>query len=318
MAFTDEIKIHLRAGKGGNGVVRWRREKFEEFGGPAGGNGGRGGDVYLKAVRDNLRLAKYVGIRELSASNGEDGRSKSQHGKNGDDLVIEVPRGTVATNLSTGQSYDLAEDGMIVKVLTGGQGGLGNEYFKASTNVAPQESTQGKNGEEADFHLELQMFADAGFIGLPNAGKSTLLNFLTGSKSKTAEYAFTTLDPHLGALDKFILADIPGLIEGASEGRGLGHKFLRHIRRTKLLIHCIALDRDEIRLKYKAIRNELSAFDPDLIKRPEIVVLTKSDTVSAESINKARQEFPEAYVVSVLSDESLKSFKEDLLRHLSK
>jgi GTPase len=217
MAFVDELKIYAVAGHGGHGVVRWLHEKGKEFSGPSGGNGGKGGDVYIKGVRDIGRLAALVHKKEFKAGRADDGQRNSRQGKNGEDLIIELPIGSIIKNLSTEKTYRLDKEGETIKVLEGGRGGLGNEHFKASTNTSPKESTPGKEGESAHFHIELELVADAGFAGLPNAGKSSLLNALTNAKSKVAAYQFTTLEPALGEMEGFILADIPGLIEGASE-----------------------------------------------------------------------------------------------------
>ena len=242
MAFIDEMKFHAHAGRGGVGVVRWRHEFSKEWSGASGGNGGRGGDVRVRAVRDLGILARYRNTKEFDAEKGEDGMKDSRHGRNGDDLVIDLPIGSIVTDHRTGHIFQLLEEGENVSILKGGSGGLGNEYFKGSTNTTPMESTDGYDGEEGDFSVELELVADAGFIGLPNAGKSSLLNVLTNADAKVGSYAFTTLEPNLGALYNFVLADIPGLIEGASQGRGLGHKFLRHVRRTKILFHLISLE----------------------------------------------------------------------------
>ena len=243
MAFIDELAFHVKAGNGGNGVVRWRHERGKNFSGAAGGNGGKGGDVYVRAIRDLGILASYRNTKEFEAVKGEDGMRNSMHGGDGKDLIIDLPIGSIITDLRTKRQFNLIEENETIKILNGGRGGLGNEHFKASTNVTPLQSTPGTKGEEADFHIELELVADAGLIGLPNAGKSSLLNALTNARAQVGSYAFTTLEPNLGALKGgFILADIPGLIEGASEGKGLGHKFLRHIKRTKVVLHLISLE----------------------------------------------------------------------------
>ena len=256
MAFIDEMKFHGKAGRGGIGVVRWRHEFSKEWSGASGGNGGRGGDVRVRAVRDLGILQRYRNTKEFDAEKGEDGMKDSRHGRNGEDLVIDLPIGSIVTDHRTGHTFQLLEERENVRILKGGSGGLGNEYFKASTNTTPMESTSGYDGEEADFGVELELVADAGFIGLPNAGKSSLLNVLTNADAKVGSYAFTTLEPNLGALYNFVLADIPGLIEGASEGKGLGHKFLRHVRRTKILFHLISLEDSRIEELEKPKGNE--------------------------------------------------------------
>lgn len=314
--FIDELSIHIRAGKGGDGVVHWRHEKSKEFGGPDGGNGGKGGDVYVKAVRDIGLLSKYRNEKEFFAENGESGRGKTQQGRGGDDLEISLPVGSFLTNLDTGETFDLAENGQRVLILKGGNGGLGNEHFKGSTNQRPKESTPGKEGEEADFHIELRLVADAGLVGLPNAGKSSLLNSLTRAQAKVGSYQFTTVEPNLGDMHGYILADIPGLIEGASEGKGLGHKFLRHIQRTRTLIHCVSLENEDVVSAYDMVRAELESYGEGLGEKEELVVLTKSDAVAPEAVEaklKAmRGKNPRALAVSILDDDSLKALKREL------
>lgn len=297
MAFVDELTLHMKAGKGGNGVVRWLHEKFKEFSGPSGGNGGRGGSVYVRGVRDTWLLSRYRHATEFVAESGQDGANQSRYGAAGEDLYIDFPIGSILTNTTSGDIYRLEEEGQTILILEGGRGGLGNEHFKASTNVYPLQSTKGKPGEEADFHVEVEIIASAGLIGLPNAGKSSLLNALTRAEAKVGNYQFTTLEPNLGDLYGYILADIPGLIEGASEGKGLGHKFLKHIRRTKMLLHCISIEQsvdasgendtvnafnpDGLSETYRVIRNELKSFDPELAEKKEILIVTKSDTLGA-------------------------------------
>lgn len=231
MAFVDEVKINIKAGRGGSGVVRWLNEKNKEYSGPSGGNGGAGGDVYAESVLDLGVLINYKNIKILEASDGRDGAKKSRQGSKGEDLNIKVPVGSILTNLSTLERFELNKEGDKVLILKGGKGGLGNEHFKASTNIRPEQSTPGRDGEEAVFLIELELIAHVGLVGLPNAGKSSLLNVLTNARSKVGNYAFTTLEPNLGDLYGYIIADIPGLIEGASDGKGLGHKFLRHIKK---------------------------------------------------------------------------------------
>jgi len=324
MAFIDELTIRMRAGKGGNGVVRWRHEKGKEFSGASGGNGGTGGNVIIRAVRDIGILARYRNTKEFEAGKGADGMRDSKHGKNGNNIVVEMPLGALITNISIDKTISLEKDGEEVVILKGGRGGLGNEHFKASTNTTPKEWTPGKEGEEADFEIELQLFADAGLIGFPNAGKSSLLNELSNARAKVASYQFTTLEPNLADMEGFILADIPGLIEGAAEGKGLGHKFLRHIKRTKALLHCISLENEDIEGAYKTIRNELGLYSNELTDKPEIIILTKTDLIDsstkilAKKIKEAKKIAKHVLTVTILDDEQVKKLKDDLIKILRK
>lgn len=318
--FIDEITLHLKAGNGGNGVVRWLHEKYKEFGGPSGGNGGNGGDVYLVPVRNVALLARYRAEKHFEASKGEDGKSYGMHGAGGKDLILELPIGSIVTNKETHRVYELLEEGKMVKVLDGGAGGKGNRHFKRSTNTRPKERTLGKGGDEADFYVELQLIADVGIIGLPNVGKTSLLNALTESQSKVADYPFTTLEPNLGNFFGYILADIPGLIEGASEGKGLGYKFLRHIRRTKILVHCISSENNSVLSVYKTIRKELSSYDKALLDKKEIIVLTKTDLVDVTTIKKIEKSLAKTkskiFKISILDDKSIKNFSDKLAKIL--
>jgi GTP-binding protein len=320
MAFIDEIKINIKAGTGGDGVVRWRHEKSIEYAGPAGGNGGRGGDVYVKAIRDIGILFRYKNIKEFAAQNGQTGMKKSMHGKNGEDLIIELPIGSIVTNLETREKFNLLKDEETIKILNGGKGGLGNEYFKSAINRAPEQQTDGKRGEQAEFYIELELVADAGLIGLPNAGKSSLINELTNSKSKIGAYQFTTLEPALGDMYGFILADIPGLIEGASEGKGLGHQFLRHIKRTKVLLHCLSLENEDVVKSYKVIRKELKDYSEELSLKEEVVILTKTDLVDEKTVASAKKKLEKLnkniLTVTVYDNESTKKLKDDLIKIL--
>lgn len=316
MAFVDELVIQARAGKGGDGVVRWLHMKGKEYSGPAGGNGGRGGSVYARAVRDVSVLSRYTGEKLFAAEGGEDGRNRSQFGAGGADLYIDLPVGSIIYNRSTGERFELLREGEEIMLLAGGRGGLGNEYFKGSTNQRPEEMTLGEAGQEAEFHIELSLVADFGLIGQPNAGKSSLLNALTNAKAAVGAYAFTTLDPNLGAFYGKVIADIPGLIEGASDGKGLGHKFLRHVSRTRALLHCVSLEEDNLLERYETVRKELAAYSSVLAEKPELVLLTKSDSRNAEEVAAAIALFKakglEAIAVSVLDDQSLKELRDRL------
>lgn len=321
MAFVDELTIEVRAGRGGDGVVRWLHEKGKEYSGPAGGNGGNGGDVYIKGVRDINLLSRYRGEKKFEAEDGDDGQSLNMHGKRGKDLIIDVPVGSLITNRETGEEFEILNEENPVMILKGGRGGAGNSVFKSSVNQSPMESTPGIPGEHGEVHIELRLIADAGLIGLPNAGKTSLLNSLTGALGKVAPYAFTTLDPNLGVLYGKILADIPGLIEGASGGKGLGFKFLRHISRTRVLLHCISLESDDIVRDYNVVRDEITRFEEGVLTdKPEIVILTKSDTRSQDEIQKAIRDISainkEVTTVSVIDDVSLKNLQDLLAKVL--
>lgn len=321
MAFIDDLTFHIKAGNGGAGVVRWRHERGRELAGAAGGNGGNGGDVYVHAIRDLGILERYRHTKELESGKGDDGMRNSMHGKNGADLVIDLPIGSIITDGRTKRQYNLVNDGEKILILKGGRGGLGNEHFKASTNVTPQESTPGKDGEEADFHIELELVADAGLVGLPNAGKSSLLNALTNAHAQVGSYAFTTLEPNLGALHGgFILADIPGLIEGASEGKGLGHKFLKHIKRTKRIFHLISLENSAIIETYKTIREELKNFGQGLDEKEETIILTKTDVTDEKGVKSAIKKLEkfnkDILTITILDDEAVKKVSEEILKRL--
>ncbi|MEN9647339.1 MAG: GTPase ObgE, GTP-binding protein [Candidatus Parcubacteria bacterium] len=322
MAFVDEITIHVKAGRGGDGVVRWRHEKGRAKAGAGGGNGGRGGNVVLKAVSDLSVLATYRQIKEFSAENGAPGENWSRHGKDGDDMVVKIPVGSIITNIANGDVYTLEKPDEEIIMATGGRGGLGNEHFKASTNTTPQECTPGKEGEEFDLQIELELVADVGLVGLPNAGKSSLLNALTRANAKVGNYQFTTLEPNLGDLYGVIIADIPGLIEGASEGKGLGHKFLKHVKRTKMIAHLVGADNEKVLEVYNTVRKELEVYDTELAAKEEVIVLSKIDMVSPEEIEVKKKLLAttgrKVFTLSTLDDDSLKEFKDTLTKLVRK
>jgi GTP-binding protein len=303
MKFVDRAKIHVKAGDGGNGCVAWRREKFVPMGGPAGGNGGKGGDVILKADSRLQTLMDFKYTKHFKAKKGQHGSGSNKHGKAGEDLVLKVPVGTVVKDAETGEILaDLTQDGQEVVVAKGGKGGKGNAAFKSSTNQSPDYAEEGEKGEERWIELELKLLADVGIIGFPNAGKSTLISVLSNAKPKIADYPFTTLSPVLGVVEldigkSLILADIPGLIEGASQGAGLGHEFLRHIERTKFLVHVIDIsdfrERDPLEA-FEIINREMEAYSPMLMEKPQIVVGNKIDILSdKEEIKKLKNSFEE-------------------------
>ena len=280
--FFDEAKIFVQGGRGGDGCVSFRREKFEPLGGPNGGNGGKGGDVVLEADPNLNTLIHFKKRSHFNAERGEHGRGKNQYGKSGQDWAIPVPLGTVVRDFETGELIaDISSPGQKVIVARGGRGGRGNDAFKSSTNQAPRIAERGEPGEESWITLELKLIADAGLVGMPNAGKSTFLAAVSAARPKIADYPFTTLEPNLGVVtvddDSFVLADIPGLIEGAHQGIGLGHKFLRHVERTRVLIHVLDGLSEDPMGDYEQIRQELSLFDSELGDKAEIVVLNKID-----------------------------------------
>jgi GTP-binding protein len=290
MSFVDTVTVTVIAGAGGNGKLSFRREKFISMGGPNGGDGGDGGDVVLLASRNQNTLAAFRYQKEIKAESGYPGDKSNKHGRSAKDLLVAVPVGTIATNTDGTVVADLVEDGQKVVVSKGGRGGFGNAHFVSSRRQAPKFAEKGEPGEQLELKLELKMIADVGLVGLPNAGKSTLLGKLSNARPEVADYPFTTLTPNLGVVDidkttSVLFADIPGLIEGASAGKGLGHDFLRHIERTAVILHLIDAYTEDVAGVYRTIRAELKAYQPDLIKRPEIVVLTKVEGLDAEIIN---------------------------------
>ncbi len=327
--FIDEIRIYAKAGRGGDGVVRWRREKFIDKGGPNGGDGGRGGDIYAVAVQDIHLLSKYKHKKKFQAEDGKEGAGGSRHGAYGEDLIIEFPVGSIITNVESGASVSLVKAGQKELLLKGGSGGYGNERFKSSINTTPTKATKGVVGEDGNFKIELELFADVGLVGLPNAGKSSLLNALTNAQAKIGSYQFTTLDPNLGDFFKYIIADIPGLIEGASSGKGLGVKFLKHIKRTKMLLHLVSFENEDMMKVYKEIRNELKKYDKSLLEKDEVILLTKTDVVTdPKLIEKTKKQFQKltsengeqkaVFTISLYDDNSVKAFTDEFIKILRK
>jgi GTPase len=291
MKFLDEAKVYIRSGAGGSGCTSFRREKFIEFGGPNGGDGGKGGDVIAVAVDGLNTLLDYRYQQHFTAKNGGGGMGKDRHGANGPDVMLKVPAGTQIYDEDGETSLaDLTEAGQSVVLARGGNGGFGNAHFKSSTNRAPRHANPGQSGAELTIRLRLKLIADAGIIGLPNAGKSTFLAAVSAAKPKIADYPFTTLHPQLGVVHtdgrEFVLADIPGLIEGAHEGVGLGDRFLGHVERCRVLLHLIDGTDGDAGAAYKTVRAELSAYGHDLVDKPEIVALNKADALSADDIKQ--------------------------------
>lgn len=290
MRFIDETIIHVKAGDGGHGCIAFLREKFRPNGGPCGGDGGKGGDVIFLSDKQLSTLQDLPKNHHYKAKRGEHGKGKNCHGKNGDDFFIKVPVGTIVRNSQTEQViYDFKNDSESFVIAKGGNGGFGNARFKTKNNVAPKIANNGALGQELSLSLELKVLADVGLVGFPNAGKSTLISKISNSKPKISDYPFTTLTPNLGIVKyqdykSFVMADIPGLVEGASKGKGLGNQFLRHIERTKVLIFMIDINSDSINDDYLILKKELLNHKPDLDKLPKMLLLTKIDTISQDDL----------------------------------
>jgi GTPase len=288
--FVDRVNVNIRAGKGGDGLLSFRREKFMAKGGPDGGDGGDGGSIIMRASRNQNTLAAFRYKKLLQAKDGQAGGKRKRHGRKGEDMIVDVPVGTVLTDRQGEVIADLTEDGQTETIAQGGQGGFGNAHFTSSTRQAPRVSEKGEKGEELDGIFELKMIADAGIVGLPNAGKSTLLSIISNAKPEIADYPFTTLHPNLGVVDidkknSLLMADIPGLIEGASQGKGLGDEFLRHTERTNVLLHLIDAYNEDVAAAYKTIMQELKDYKVDLTSRPQVVALTKIDGFDKKQID---------------------------------
>lgn len=311
---VDDVTISIKAGDGGNGSVAFNTTKMAL--GPTGAKGGKGGSVYIEGVSDLSALNKFRFRKVVKAEKGEHGRTQFHDGSDGEDLILTVPVGTIAYNLTNGKSFEITKIGQKELVASGGKGGRGNFSFRASTNTTPKEFEYGQQGELFDFRFELKMIADVGFVGLPNVGKSSLLNEVTRAKSKVANYPFTTLEPNLGVYYDLILADIPGIIEGAAQGKGLGIKFLRHIERTKTIFHFVAADSADPVQDYKTVRNELGEYNKELLEKPEYVFVSKKDTVSEDVFEKATNKLKKlnktAIAISILDPDSMELVKKIL------
>ncbi|MBQ7286440.1 MAG: GTPase ObgE [Candidatus Gastranaerophilales bacterium] len=318
-SFIDKAKIKVISGAGGNGALAWRREKYVDKGGPAGGDGGNGGDVYFIATSDMSTLLDFTHKSVYKAERGENGQNKNCHGKNGKDLYIKMPVGVVVKDLKTDKLIaDLNEDGKTILIAKGGRGGRGNARFATSQKRTPQFCEPGEPAIERELELELKLLADVGLVGMPNAGKSSLISVVSAAKPKIADYPFTTLVPNLGVVKKpqgdgFVIADIPGLIEGASDGLGLGHEFLRHVQRCKLLLHIVDISNENALENYEKINTELQKFDEELSKRAQILVLNKSDVVDFDHAQEIKKDFiekfnieEEIYIISTATKDGLK------------
>ncbi|KPL05547.1 MAG: GTPase CgtA [candidate division Zixibacteria bacterium SM1_73] len=322
--FIDYIEIKVKAGKGGNGCTSFRREKYVPKGGPNGGNGGDGGDVIIKVDPHMSTLLDFRYIKHYKAGNGEDGKGALKHGKRGEDLWIKVPPGTIVKNIEAKKTLvDLTREDQVYVVAKGGKGGKGNAAFKSSTHQAPRKSEPGTKGEEKNVSLELRLLADVGIVGHPNVGKSTLLAKLSSAKPKIADYPFTTLSPNLGMVrlnetKSFILADIPGLIEGAHEGKGLGLQFLKHIQRTKLLLYLLDITSPDVKGDYKALQNEIKLFDSQLFKLPRVVAINKIDLFPQTKIKKVNSNQNNVCYISALTGKGLKNLLDIIRSELKK
>ncbi len=325
--FVDYVKIFCRSGAGGAGSAHFRREKFVAYGGPDGGDGGNGGSVILRGNSQYWTLIHLKYARHVFAKDGESGGGSRMSGKTAADQIIEVPLGTVARDAETGEIVgEVTEHGEELVLLKGGRGGLGNWHFKTATNQAPRYAQPGEEGLEGAFILELKVLADVGLVGFPNAGKSTLLSVVSAAKPKIANYAFTTLEPNLGIVEvrdghSFVMADIPGIIEGAHEGRGIGTRFLRHIERNSVLLFMVPADSDNIAKDYDILLGELREYNPELLDKDRLLAITKCDMVDDEIIEHLKTELPEgipAYFISSVAMQGITELKDALWKVLNK
>ena len=312
----DDVKIRIKAGNGGNGGVAFNKNLMSL--GPAGGSGGRGGSIFAEGVSDLSTLSPFRYKKEFHAQDGEHGQVQFRDGKDGQDLTFKIPIGTIIHNLNTNKDVEITKIGERVLLAQSGRGGKGNFHFRSPRNTSPTQFKHGTPGEEFELRLELKLIADVGFVGFPNVGKSSLLNELTRAQSKVANYPFTTLEPNLGVYYELILADIPGLIEGSSAGKGLGIKFLRHIERTKILFHFVSAESEDPAKDYKTIRKELGDYNKALLQKSEHLFLSKSDVVSPDEIKKKLAKLkkinPDALAISIHDEKSLEAVKKILNR----
>ena len=325
--FVDYVKIFCRSGHGGAGSAHFRREKFVAFGGPDGGDGGRGASIILRGNSQYWTLIHLKYKRHIFAEDGQAGSGARSSGRDGRDIVIDVPLGTVARDAETGETVcEVTEDGQKAVLLAGGRGGLGNWHFKTATNQAPRYAQPGEEGREGTFILELKLLADVGLVGFPNAGKSTLLSVVSAARPKIADYAFTTLEPNLGIVEcrdshSFVMADIPGIIEGAHEGRGLGMRFLRHIERNSMLLFMIPADSEDIVRDYEILLGELTMYNPELLDKGRMLAVTKCDMLDDELMEQVRGNLPEGIrtvFISSVSGMGIAELKDALWSRLSK
>lgn len=324
--FIDYVKIHCTSGKGGRGSRHFRREKYEPKGGPDGGDGGRGGHVLVRGNKNLWTLLHLKFKRHIKAGHGEDGSSSRSTGAQGEDAYIEVPLGTIAKDGETGEVlFEITQDGEEQVLIKGGRGGLGNYHFKSATNQAPRYAQPGEDGDEGWKVLELKVLADVGLVGFPNAGKSTLLSVLSAAKPEIANYPFTTLVPNLGIVSyrdfrSFVMADIPGIIEGAHEGKGLGIRFLRHIERNAVLLFLIPADSDNIKEEYQILLNELKEYNPELLDKARVLAISKSDMLDDELKVEIEQDLPEVphLFISSVAQQGLLELKDLLWKYINR
>lgn len=325
--FVDYVKICCRSGKGGAGSAHFRREKFEPRGGPDGGDGGRGGHIIVKGNAQLWTLLHLKYRKHVIAEPGQGGMGALKSGKEGEDIILEVPLGTIAKDAETGNiEFEITDDGQEFIIVPGGRGGLGNNHFKTSTNQAPHYAQPGEPGKEEWKILELKVLADVGLVGFPNAGKSTLLSVLSAAKPEIADYPFTTLVPNLGMVKyrdykSFVMADIPGIIEGAAEGKGLGHRFLRHIERNALLLFMIPCDTKDIIAEYNVLLSELEKFNPELLDKRRLLAITKADMLDEQMMNEMRELLPKdlnTVFISAVAQLNIDQLKDTLWQMMNK